>query len=58
MESEKASQLGYYYVESPTESIHSLSFAERNQYIIAATSRGLRVYITQNFSCIHFIGKF
>jgi hypothetical protein len=54
----EASKLGYYYVETPAEDIHSIAFAEKNEYLIAATSRGLRVYLTKNFGCVHFIGKY
>lgn len=53
----EASKLGYYYVNNLTENIHSVTFAEKNEYIIAATSRGMRVYLAKNFSCVHFIGK-
>ena len=58
MESNNIESLGYYYVQNPNETISALFFTEKNEYIIAATSRGMRIYLSKNFGCIHFMGKY
>lgn len=37
------------------EKIYSLNFAFNDKIITASTSKGLRMFLSNNFECIHFV---
>ena len=50
--------MGFVMVNKIPEHIINLSFAQNKEIILAATSCGLRMYLTKCFSCIGFTGKY
>ena len=50
--------MGFVMINKIPEHIISLNFAQNKEIILAATSSGVRMYLTKCFSCIGFTGMY